>query len=119
VREITMDYQVNAGDLRTSITFQSPTISTDAGAAQKPTWANVSTNPTVLSRWVNAHGQENAGNAKASVQRALVTIRQRIDVQTTWRIVKGTENWEIISIDAVQGKNRYVELVVERVKGTV
>jgi SPP1 family predicted phage head-tail adaptor len=115
-----MEYQVNAGDLRTSITFQAPTLTTDAGGAQKPGWANASSNPTVLARWVNAHGQETVmSEALQANQRAVVTVRHRTDIQTSWRVVKGTEYWSIISIDAVQGRNRYVEIVVERVKGTV
>jgi SPP1 family predicted phage head-tail adaptor len=80
----------------------------------------VATNPTVKARWVNDHGQEAvASEALRSTQRATVTIRHRADVLTTWRILKGAEIWSILSIDAVQERNRYVELRVERVKGTV
>lgn len=115
-----MAYEINPGDLRTRITFQQPTIVTDAGGAQSETWANVSTNPTVWAKWVNAHGQEAINqNAETSVQRATVTIRYRADVLTTWRVNWSSETWRIISIDQVQHKNRYTELVVERVMGTV
>ena len=116
-----MEYTVNAGDLRTSITFQQPTITSDAGGAQKPGWANVSTNPTVLARCVMAHGQEVVtSDALKSSQRMVVTIRHRTDIQTTWRIVMADSSaWQIISVDPIQGRNRYVELVAERVKGPV
>ncbi len=112
-------YLVNAGDLRTTITLQQPTLQRDAGSAQSPVYANASTTPTVKARWVNAHGQENAQTAMKSVQRATVTIRHRDDVKTTWRVLKGDEPWNIISIDPVQDRNRWIELVVERAKGSV
>jgi head-tail adaptor len=113
-------YTINPGEMRTQITFQSPTISKDAGGAQKPTFANVSTNPTVLSRWINDHGQEAVqSNAAVSAQRATVTVRHRTDIQTTWQVLKDSEAWQILSIDPVQGRRRWVELRVERVKGTV
>lgn len=114
------DYVINPGDLRTRITLQQPTISTDAGGAQRETYADVPTNPTVWAKWVNAHGQEALQqNAVISAQRAAVTIRHRTDVAESWQIVKDGEAWKIISIDRVQDKHRWLEMVVERVKGTV
>ena len=100
--------------------MQAPTISVDAGKAQSTTYANVTTNPTVKARWINDHGAEAvASDAVRSTQRATVTIRHRSDVLTTWRILKGTEIWQVLSVDQVQDRNRYVELRVERVKGSV
>lgn len=114
------DYRVNSGDLRKRITFQQPTITQDDGGAQVATWADVPSNPTVYARWVNAHGQEAIGSdALRSVQRALVTIRHRTDILVTWRVLLDSLPWQIISIDPVQGKNRWIEIVVERAKGTV
>jgi SPP1 family predicted phage head-tail adaptor len=114
-----MAYTVNPGDMRTQITLQSPTISQDAGGAQVNTYANVSPNPTVWARWVNAHGVEAVtSEALKTVQRATVTIRHRTDINTTWRVLKSSEAWQIISIDPVQDKRRFVELVVERAKGS-
>ena len=115
------EYTVNAGDLRTRITFQSPTVTPDAGGAQVATWTNVSSNDMVWARWINVHGQEAVtSEALKSSQRATVTVRYRSDVLATWA-VKKTDNsiWQIISIDQVQGRNRWTEMIVERVKGTV
>ena len=115
-------YSVNAGELRTRITFQEPTVSQDAGGAQKKTWANVATNPTVWARWINAHGQEVVtSEALKSVQRATVTVRHRSDILSTWRVLRVEDGtaWEIVSPDPVQGRRRWVELVVERAKGSV
>jgi len=114
------EYTVNPGEMRTRITFQQPTVAADAGGAQVPTWANISSVPTVWARWINAHGEEAiSSEALKSSQRATVTVRYRSDLVSTWRVVKGSEYWQIISIDHVQGRNHWTELVVERVKGTV
>jgi SPP1 family predicted phage head-tail adaptor len=114
------EFTVNPGEMRTRITFQQPTIVTDAGGAQSETYANVSTNPIVWSRWVNDHGQEGvSSDADKSTQRATVTVRHRTDILETWQVLNNGEAWKITSKDAVQGKNRWVVLRVERVKGTV
>jgi SPP1 family predicted phage head-tail adaptor len=113
------DYVVDTGDMRTRITFQVPTEARDAGGAQAPTYADAEDFPTVWSRWVNAHGQEHGQNALKDVQRATVTVRYRSDVRSTWRVIKDGEAWEIISIDPVQDRNRWIEMVVQRAKGTV
>lgn len=109
----------NPGDLRTIITLQSPTISKDAGGAQKAGYANASTNPIVLSKWTNAHGDENTSSAVKSVQRATVLIRARTDIDETWRVLRENEPWQVISVDPIQGQNRWVELLVERAKGSL
>jgi SPP1 family predicted phage head-tail adaptor len=114
------DLNIQISDLRTRITFQSPTLTTDAGGAQKTTYANVGTVPTVWAQWINDHGQEVVlSEAQTSAQRATVRVRHRTDIRETWRVVKDSENWHILSIDEVQDRNRWIELRVERVKGTV
>lgn len=115
-----MAYICTTGDMRTRITFQQPTIVADAGGAQATTWANVSTNPTVWARWVYAHGQEAVqSEALQNVQRAIVTVRYRTDILPSWQVLMDSLAWKIISIDFVQDRNHWVELVVERAKGTV
>jgi len=112
--------KVNISDMRTRITFQQPTQATDAGGAQVTNWTNVATTPTVWARWINEHGQEAMqSDAARSAQHAAVTIRHRADVNTNWRILKDGEPWQILSVDQIQDRNRYVEMVVERVKGAV
>ena len=114
------DLLIQISALRTRITFQSPTISADAGGAQKTTYANVGTTPNVWAQWINDHGQESiAGGAEVSIQRATVRVRHRTDIVTTWRVLKDSEPWLILSIDLVQDKHRWVDLRVERVKATV
>ena len=114
------NYRVNPGDMRTEITLQVPTTSKDAGGAQVTTFANAPSKPTVWARWINAHGEEAVSSETLkSVQRATVTIRYRTDVVPTWQILKGSEAWQVISVDHVQDKRRFLELVVERAKGSL
>jgi len=114
------DLNIKISDLRTRITFQSPTIVKDAGGAQLETYANVASVPTVWAQWINDHGAEAVvSDAKTSAQRATVRVRDRSDINTTWRLLKNGEAWQILSVDEVQDRNRWVELRVERVKGTV
>lgn len=117
-------YLVEAGDLRTTITLQEPTITTDAGAAQKPVYANVASNPTLRVQWTNEFGQEAVQSAAKNTQRATVRMRHRDDIltptrRTDWRVLKDGEPWNILSIDPVQDRGRWIEMKVERVKGTV
>lgn len=113
-------YSVNPGDMRTQITLQSPTIAADAGGAQSVSYANAASKPIIWARWINAHGAEVVqSESLAAVQRATVTIRYRTDVLPTWRLLKESEPWQILSVDHIQDKRRFLELIVERVKGTV
>ncbi len=112
--------KINISDMRTRITFQQPTLGKGIGGAQVTSWANVATTPTVWARWINEHGQEAMqSDVSRSAQRAAVTIRHRADVNSNWRILKDGEPWQILSVDQIQDRNRYVEMVVERVKGAV
>jgi SPP1 family predicted phage head-tail adaptor len=114
------DLNIKISDLRTRITFQEPTVTKDPGGAQRTTYANIGTNPTVWAQWINDHGQEVvASEAEKSVQRATIRIRHRGDIVTTWQVLKDGEAWQILSVDQVQDRNRWVEMRVEHVKGTV
>lgn len=114
-------YVMNAGDFRTLITLQRATIATDASGAQKPTYANVASNPTVWARWENAHGAEsvNTGGAKENAQRATVTIRYRSDIDATCAVVLNTSTWKVLSVDNIQQRGEYLEMQVELSQGTV
>ena len=107
----------NPGELRTKVQFDTPTFVTDAGGAQSVTWAKLD-EPYV--KWINAHGQE-AVNSDAfkTTRRATVTRRYSASVTETTSILKDGERWQVISIDDIQNRHEYMELVVESVKGTV
>ncbi len=115
------DYQVNAGAMRTLITFQAPTISKDTGAAQSETWANVASNPTVWSKWTYDHGQEVVdSDAAHAVARATVEVRYRSDILSTWSVLQNGARWKIIGPpENVQNLNRWCVFRVERIVGTL
>lgn len=112
---------VKISDLRTRITFQSPTISKTTGGAQTEAYANLATNPTVWALVVYDHGQTVVANeAEKAEQRATVTIRYRSDVSDKWQVLIDGNPWKIISPpDHVRGLNRWTVLRIERVIGTV
>jgi len=111
---------IQVGDMRDRVTFQSPTISKAGSGAQTEAYANIATDPTVWALWVNDHGQETVANdAEKSAQRATVTIRYRSDVLATWQVLKDSAAWKIFSVDHVRGRNHWTVLRVERVEGTV
>jgi len=102
----------NPGELRTSITLQRRSVVTGTGGFQTPTWSTIA---TVWAKWVNVHGSEAwiAQTAQAG-QAATVTIRYRSDVDLTCAVFKGSDRWEIISIDNIQERGEYLELKVIR-----
>jgi SPP1 family predicted phage head-tail adaptor len=115
------DYLVKLSDLNTRITLQQPVITTDAGAAQIPGWANAA-NPVVWSKWTYDHGQELIkGDASVSVARATVDIRFRNDVLSAWQVVQEDGSiWKLIAPpENVQNRRQWLVLRVERVKGSV
>lgn len=115
------DLNIQISDLRTRITFQQPTLVEDTGKAQSQTYANIGTHPTVWARRINAHGAEVVtSDALRSAQRATLTFRYRSDVLATWQVIMDNEPWKIIAApDHIQDRNRWTEIIVERVKGTV
>jgi len=107
----------NPGELRTSVLFQSSALTQDAGGAQVPAYTDLD---TAKVKWVNAHGNEAvSADAAKSSQRATVTRRYHSAVDETTFIVKDGQRWQVISVDDIQLRHEYMELVVERVKGTV
>jgi len=107
--------------LNTRITFQEPTLVTNAGAFQEPTYANIATVPTVWAQVVYDHGQElTQAEAYTTTQGATVTIRYRSDILSTWQVTMAGENWKIVSPpENVQNLNRWVQFRIEKVKGSI
>ncbi len=105
----------NPGELRTAVVLQKrTTISTDAGGFQKP---GTQTEYTVLAKWVNIHGSEVfAAQAAGVVEGATVTIRYRSVLDETWRISKGGQVYEVVSMDDIQDRHEYIELKVKKLK---
>lgn len=103
---------MNPGDLRTAITLKSRTATGDDGGFQVPTWTKIA---DVLAKWTNAHGSEVwAADMAGAKQAATVLIRYRSDVNEACAVVKGSEVFEIVSIDDIQERHEYLELKVQK-----
>ena len=104
----------NPGELRTSVTLQSRTVSTETGGFKTPSWSTIA---TVWAKWVNAHGMEAwAAQTAQAEAAATVTIRYLAGVDTTCAVLLGSERYEIVSIDNIQQRGEYLELKVQRMK---
>jgi head-tail adaptor len=107
----------NPGELRTLVTIKAPTISDDAGGAQVSSWTG---SEQVYVKWVNAHGRELIGSDVAQARRrATVWMRWNSTINTKSAILKGSELWQVISVDNVRERGEYMELLVEITQETV
>lgn len=106
----------NPGELRTSVVLQRRTITQDAGGFSVPGWSTLA---TVWSKWENAHGNDvSLQNTEYLKGAATVTIRYRSDVNAGCAVLKGTERFEIVSLDNIRERSEYLELRVRRVEVT-
>ena len=102
----------NPGQMRTSVTLQRRTATSDDGGFMIPAWADIA---VVWAKWVNVHGSEAwAAYTAQAGQAATVTIRYRAGVDLTCAVLKGTDRYEIISMDDIQERHEYIELKVKR-----
>ncbi len=98
----------NPGELRTPITLQKQTVSTETGGWQVPVYVDIA---QVLAKWVNVHGNEVwAAQIVEAIAPATVFIRYRADVDHTCVVLKDGKIYEIISIDDVRSRHEYLEL---------
>lgn len=105
----------NPGELRTSISVESPTSTPDAGGFQVRSYTAVA---TVLARWRNLHGAELfADGVVQSRQPARVLIRYRSDIDVSWSVVYGGQRYEITGLDNINARGEYIELTVQRTVG--
>ena len=104
----------NPGDMQTKVTLQSRSVTTDAGGFQVPAWSTIA---QVWARWTNVHGSEAwiAASVEAE-QAATVLIRYHSGVDTTCAVLKGSDRFEIVSLDNIQDRNEYLELKVRRMR---
>jgi SPP1 family predicted phage head-tail adaptor len=105
---------INPGELRTQVTLQRRTVSAGAGGFQVPAWRTIA---VVWARWTNAHGQEAViAGAQGSEAPATVLIRYRSGLDITCAVLKGSDRYEIVSIDNIQERSEYLELKVRRME---
>ncbi len=104
----------NPGELRTQITLQRRTVTTNAGGFQAPAWSNIG---SVYCKWVNAHGSEVWSAAAAGAEQpATVFIRYNEELDTTCAVLLNSVRFEIVSIDDIRERHEYMELKVKRMR---
>ena len=103
---------INPGQLRTAVTLKKRVVTSDAGGFSLQTWSKIA---DVWAKWTNVHGSEvwTADMAGAKMP-ATVLIRYRSDIDTTCAVEKGTQLYEIVSIDNIQERNEYLEMKVQK-----
>lgn len=107
-----LDRMFNPGELRTAITLYSRSVTTGTGGFRVPGRTKIA---DVWARWENVHGSEVwAADAQQAEQAATVVIRYRSGLDLTCVVGKGTEYYEIVSMDDVRNLHRYIELKVKR-----
>lgn len=110
----------NPGELRTPVTLGERVTSTDSGGFTVGTLAFVAldTDAEKYVKWVNAHGAEAWGLAGSLNGAAGATVLMRFDnrVDLTFGIQKGSEWWEVVSVDNIGERGEYLELKVKRVR---
>lgn len=102
------------GKLKTAITIKSVTSGSDANGT--PT-APETTVLTAKCLWQNAHGTETVENLRLNLgELATITMRYSSLVNVQQRIYRGSETtpWEIVSIDNVEQRNRWLEIKVRK-----
>ena len=105
---------VNPGELRTRIYLESETVSAETGGFGQKSWSTLA---AVWAKWKNPHGQESLQASLLGAEApATVVIRYYAGLDRTCAVRKGTDRYEILSIDNIEERNEYMELKVRRME---
>lgn len=109
--------QINAGDMRTIITVENVAKTPDGKGTFTEVWTNVfGTGKTARCQWINAHGTEADENNRLGLhKKATLTMRYSPLITDTCRVKKGTEVWEVESIDDIEDNRTWLEVKIKRV----
>ncbi len=104
----------NPGELRTRITIQSRSVSVETGGFPA---AEAATLAEVWAKWENAHGSEVwAAESVQAVDPATVTVRYLAGVDRSCTVLKGSQVFEVVSVDDIGERHEYMELKVRRLE---
>lgn len=96
------------GELRHRITFQKLTTTTNENGFEVETWENYK---TVWAAITNLHGREYFEAAAVQKENTVkFTTRYFKDPDTSMRILFQGRQYNIISIDNIKYKNKYIEI---------
>lgn len=104
-----------AGELQTWIDIVSPANSVDADGFPAQTLTSIWKGFRPC-RWINTHGKEAwESSARGLAETATVTLRYDANITPTCQVSKGGEYWEIVSMDDIRARGRWLELQVKRI----
>ncbi|NMC84293.1 MAG: phage head closure protein [Anaerolineaceae bacterium] len=101
----------NPGEMRTTITLENRSVSTETGGFKSPTWTPI---VCVRAKWINAHGSEVwAADAVQAQQPATVTMRYQAGFDSTCAVTKDEKRFEVIgSVDDIENRHEYMQFKV-------
>lgn len=103
---------VPIGKLKTTVVFKSVTHGNNVNGVLTE---SVSTILTARCHWQNAHGTETVENLRLNLgELATISMRYSALVDVKQLVYLGSEVWEIVSIDNVEERNRWMEIKVKR-----
>lgn len=113
-----MSKSANAGELRTPVTFKTISRATNKNAYSNSGEVNIfGEGKTVKVKWVNAHGYETTAAMQLGLREpATITMRYSPLINETLIVYrdKDIRPYEIISIDDVEQRHRWLEIKVQR-----
>lgn len=103
----------NPGELNTQITLGTRTVTTGAGGFQTAAFTAFTTNATAWAKWTNVHGGEVWQAAALNASKpATVLMRYDSRLDETCLVQKGSDVYEIVSLDNIGERGEYIELKV-------
>lgn len=113
-----MAKSANPGEMRTAVYIEKYTETQDADGYPVRTWENViSEGHRMYVKWVNAHGTEVYEAMRTGLKEpATLTMRYSPLITPQCRVIKvgEPEPYEIISINDVEDRHRWLEIKVQR-----
>jgi head-tail adaptor len=117
-----MAKSVAAGEMRTRITVQKQTASTDADGFPTKTWANVLTGGGMIRcKWVNAHGTEVTEKMRLDLgQIATITLRYTSLIDQRCRVFHEADAqtdanaWTVVSVNDPEDRHAFLEITLKR-----
>lgn len=105
---------LRVGGMRYRVTIQSPAVATSVGVPNV-SWSDTLTNEPADYEYVRG-GQSARGRQVEEGVDAVFTVRYRPGYTPKQRVVFESENYGIVFVRPVGGRNRYLELHVKVVK---
>lgn len=100
---------MRAGDLRKRIIIEQPTVAADSVGEMVPTWSTLAVLWASIEALTGSERLQDAQiNATADVK---ISVRYRAGITTAMRIKYGTRQFEIVSVQNVEERNRELAML--------